>query len=62
MPVNEAQEQEIEKLRRQSFKTLRSTVPAIENKLYKAIPVLDQGFIRVIDYMGDDGAVVQAAQ
>ena len=62
MPVNEAQEQEIEQLRGQSFETLRSTVPAIENKLYKAIPVLDQGFIRVIDYMGDDGAVVQAAR
>ncbi len=62
MPVNEAQEQEIDQLRGQSFKTLRSTVPAIENKLYKAIPVLDQGFIRVIDYMGDDGAVVQAAR
>ena len=62
MPVNEAQEQEIEQLRGQSFKTLRSTVPAIEDKLYKAIPVLDQGFIRVIDYMGDDGAVVQAAR
>ena len=62
MPVNEAQEQEIEQLRGQSFKTSRSTVPAIENKLYKAIPVLDQGFIRVIDYMGDDGAVVQAAR
>ena len=62
MPVNEAQEQEIERLRGQSFKTSRSTVPAIESKLYKAIPVLDQGFIRVIDYMGDDGAVVQAAR
>ena len=62
MPVNEAQEQEIEQLRGQSFKTSRSTVLAIENKLYKAIPVLDQGFIRVIDYMGDDGAVVQAAR
>ena len=62
MPVNEAQEQEIEQLRGQSFKTSRSTVPAMENKLYKAIPVLDQGFIRVIDYMGDDGAVVQAAR
>ena len=62
MPVNEAQELEIEQLRGQSFNTSRSTVLAIENKLYKAIPVLDQGFIRVIDYMGDDGAVVQAAR
>jgi len=62
MPVNEAQEKEIEQLRGQSFKTSRSTVSAMEKKLYKAIPVLDQGFIRVIDYMGDDGAVVQAAR
>jgi thymidylate synthase (FAD) len=30
--------------------------------LYHAAPVLDHGFIRVIDYMGDDAAVVQAAR
>ena len=30
--------------------------------LYEPIPVLDHGFVRVIDYMGDDGAVVQAAR
>ncbi len=30
--------------------------------LYHAVPVLDHGFVRVIDYMGDDAAVVQAAR
>jgi len=42
--------------------TKRATVPALEEMLYKPIPVLDHGFIRVIDYMGDDSAVVQAAR
>ncbi len=42
--------------------TKRATVAALENLLYQAIPVLDHGFIRVIDYMGDDSAVVQAAR
>ena len=30
--------------------------------LFQAIPVLDHGFVRVIDYMGDDAAIVQAAR
>lgn len=42
--------------------TLRPTVAAVEDLLFKALPVLDHGFIRVIDYMGDDSAVVQAAR
>lgn len=42
--------------------TKRATVPELEDMLYKPIPVLDHGFIRVIDYMGDDSAVVQAAR
>ncbi|MDZ5762101.1 FAD-dependent thymidylate synthase [Candidatus Cyrtobacter comes] len=43
-------------------KTLRPTVEALEEILYKPINVLDHGFIRVIDYMGDDSAIVQAAR
>ena len=35
---------------------------ALEAMLYQAIPVLDHGFVRVIDYMGDDAAIVQAAR
>ena len=46
----------------ETSKTVRATVPALESILYKAIPVLDHGFIRVIDYMGDDAAIVQAAR
>jgi thymidylate synthase (FAD) len=42
--------------------TRRATVPAMEEILYEPIKVLDHGFIRVIDYMGDDSAIVQAAR
>jgi thymidylate synthase (FAD) len=37
-------------------------VPALEEVLYKELRVLDHGFVRVIDYMGDDAAIVQAAR
>ena len=53
---------EIEELRAQTHTTRRATVPAMEEHLYLIKPVLDHGFIRVIDYMGDDGAIVQAAR
>lgn len=42
--------------------TKRATVPALEELLYKPISVLDHGFVRVVDYMGDDAAIVQAAR
>lgn len=62
MPLNSSQTKDIEDARSASAPTLRPTVPALEEILYKAIPILDHGFIRVIDYMGDDNAVVQAAR
>jgi thymidylate synthase (FAD) len=37
-------------------------VPALEERLYRPVPVLDHGFVRVVDYMGDDAAIVQAAR
>ncbi len=46
----------------ETFTTKRATSPALEAILYDTIPVLDHGFIRVIDYMGDDAAIVQAAR
>jgi thymidylate synthase (FAD) len=46
----------------EKFTTKRATVPALEELLYQPLPILDHGFIRVIDYMGDDSAVVQAAR
>ncbi|OQA73976.1 MAG: Thymidylate synthase ThyX [bacterium ADurb.Bin243] len=42
--------------------TRRATVDALEARLGLPIPVLDHGFIRVVDYMGDDAAIVQAAR
>ncbi|MBO1362044.1 FAD-dependent thymidylate synthase [Acetobacter sacchari] len=62
MPLTDAQRAEIEAHSQASAPTRRPTVPALEEKLFTAIPVLDHGFIRVIDYMGDDSAVVQAAR
>src|ERR1700761_1384943 len=62
MPITSEQQDEIAKLRETSTPTRRATVPALEEILYEAVPVLDHGFVRVIDYMGDDGAVVQAAR
>ncbi|MGH2551430.1 MAG: FAD-dependent thymidylate synthase [Thermomicrobiales bacterium] len=41
---------------------MRATVPALEEILYQPFPVLDRGFVRVVDYMGDDSAIVQAAR
>ncbi|HLT76918.1 MAG TPA: FAD-dependent thymidylate synthase, partial [Ferrovibrio sp.] len=62
MTVTPEQEAEIAALRSQTQPTRRATVPALEEILYQPLPVLDHGFIRVIDYMGDDAAVVQAAR
>lgn len=38
------------------------TVPAAEEILDKAYPVLDKGFIRLVDYLGGDARIVQAAR
>jgi thymidylate synthase (FAD) len=62
MSLTEAQLAEIAAQRESSAQTLRPTVPALEAMLYQALPVLDHGFVRVIDYMGDDSAIVQAAR
>ena len=56
------QQEEVESQRGQSSVTRRSTVPAIEESLFVPIPLLDHGFVRVVDYMGDDAAVVQAGR
>jgi len=62
MAFTDQQYQEIEALRNQSTTTRRVTSPALEEILYEPIPILDHGFIRVIDYMGDDASIVQAAR
>ena len=57
-----ARQTEIDEERAATHDTRRATVPALEELLYREIPVLDHGFIRIVDYFGDDGAVVQAAR
>ena len=62
MPVNKEQLEEIEALRSEKTETARVTAPELEAVLYQPIEVLDHGFVRVIDYMGDDSSVVQSAR
>ena len=62
MPLTEQQQAEIEAARAHSAETHRPTVPALEALLFQPFNVLDHGFVRVIDYMGDDAAIVQAAR
>ena len=62
MSVVGERERAIEEQRSNPQTTLRATAPGMEQHLYLAHPVLDHGFVRVIDYMGDDAAIVQAAR
>ena len=62
MKLTTEQAQEIKDQQNQDNKTKRVTAPELEKILYEAIPILDHGFVRVIDYMGDDTSIVQAAR
>jgi len=62
MRLTPEQQDEVAGQRGETRTTRRATVPALEKMLYEPVPVLDHGFIRVVDYMGDDAAIVQAAR
>jgi thymidylate synthase (FAD) len=62
MELTLEQKKEIQEQQAQSNSTKRVTSPELEKVLYEAIPVLDHGFVRVIDYMGDDTSIVQSAR
>jgi len=62
MKLTKEQIQEIKDQQQQKNTTKRVTAPELEKILYDAIPVLDHGFIRVVDYMGDDTSIVQSAR
>ena len=62
MSITPEQRAEIDQQRDAVQQTRRATVPALEEILFEPLEVLDHGFVRVIDYMGDDAAVVQAAR
>ena len=62
MVIKKEQLAEIEELRNTKNETLRPVSPELEKILYSPIDLLDHGFIRVVDYMGNDSSVVQAAR
>lgn len=62
MPITPEQLAEIEAQRAEQSQTRRAVSAGMEEHLYTAYPVLDHGFVRVIDYMGDDAAICQAAR
>jgi thymidylate synthase (FAD) len=62
MELTETQRQELAEAEAQRHETRRPVSPGLEQILFRPIPMLDHGFVRVVDYMGDDAAVVQAAR
>ena len=62
MKLTKEQSQEIKDQQSQENSTKRVIATELEKILYEAIPVLDHGFIRVVDYMGNDTSIVQAAR
>ena len=62
MALSEQQKKEIAEQQAQKNTTKRVISLDLEKILYEAIPVLDHGFVRVVDYMGDDSSIVQAAE
>ena len=62
MPLTPDQIAEAEALRAAPRPTVRAVAPGMEARLHRPVAVLDHGFVRVVDYMGDDAAIVQAAR
>jgi len=62
MTLTPEQAAEIAEQRDARAETRRAVAPGLEARLYEALPVLDHGFVRAVDYMGDDEAIVQAAR
>lgn len=50
------------KQKKETTTMARINVPAADAMLDEVIPVLDKGFVRMIDYMGGDARIVQAAR
>ncbi len=62
MSLSEEQKEDIKNQRNNFNKTRRSISEGMEENLYLIHKVLDHGFVRVIDYMGNDTSIVQAAR
>ena len=62
MSIDSEQRTEIEAARQNFSSTCRPTVAKLEERMFQPIQCLDHGFVRLIDYMGDDSSIVQAAR
>mgnify|MGYP001426897842 CR=1 FL=1 len=62
MKLSKDQIIEIKEQQNQNNTTKRVIAPKLEEILYEALPILDHGFVRVVDYMGDDSSIVQSAR
>lgn len=62
MALSDAQKKDLLEGKSETFSTYRPSVSDLEEVLFHPVPVLDHGFIRVVDYMGDDSAIVQSAR
>lgn len=62
MAIKQEHLAEIQFLREQKATTIRPVSEELEKILYTPFQVLDHGFVRVVDYMGNDSSVVQAAR
>jgi thymidylate synthase (FAD) len=60
--VKEEQLNEIKDRKNQRTSTRRRSVQALEDIMFEPFPVLDKGFVRVVDYMGCDEDIVAAAR
>ena len=62
MSLSEEQKEDIKNQRNNLNETRRAVSEGMEENLYLIHKVLDHGFVRVIDYMGNDTSIVQAAR
>ncbi len=62
MTIGSEEKRQLDAVRRLEQVTRRPVSKGLEDLLHQVLPVLDHGFVRVVDYMGDDSSVVQAAR
>ena len=62
MNLTQEQQQQISLLRSSTQETLRPISTGMEKHMHTPYPILDHGLVRVVDYMGNDEAIVQAAR
>lgn len=62
MTIKKEHLEQIQQLREQKSTTIRPVSVELEEILYQPFEVLDHGFVRVVDYMGNDSSVVQSAR